>query len=80
MRQNFMVKHADIVGFVPLLQKLEVVYAKNDGNGGFYKQPALALAVVKDETTPSVTFLAHDFHEQRERDRHCTRRQHNRVR
>jgi len=52
-----MVKHADIVGFVPLLQKLEVVYAKNDGNGGFYKQPALALAVVKDETTPSVTFL-----------------------
>ena len=52
-----MVKHSDIIGYVPLFQKLKVVYAKEDGKGGFYKQPALAFAIVKDETNPKVTSL-----------------------
>jgi len=52
-----MVKHADVVGFFPLLQKLDVVYARGDGKGGFYKKPALAMAIVREEGNPEVTFL-----------------------
>ncbi len=52
-----MVKHADVVGFFPLLQKLDVVYAKNDGKGGFYKKPALAMAIVREEGENGVNFL-----------------------
>jgi hypothetical protein len=52
-----MVKHENVVGYLPLFQKLGIVYAKVDGKGGFYKRPAIALAVVKDESNPSITFL-----------------------
>jgi hypothetical protein len=52
-----MVKHKDVMGYVPLFHKLDIVYAKLDGKGGFYKQPALAMAIVKDENDPSITFL-----------------------
>jgi hypothetical protein len=50
-------KHKDVVGYLPLLQRLEVVCAKGDGRGGFYKQPAIALAILKDEADPALTYL-----------------------
>lgn len=52
-----MVKHKDVVGFFPLLQKLDVVYAKGDGKGGYYKKPALAMAIVREEGESGLTFL-----------------------
>jgi hypothetical protein len=52
-----MVKHSDVVGFFPLLQKLDVVYAKGDGKGGYYKKPALAMAIVREENKDSIAFL-----------------------
>lgn len=52
-----MVKHADVVGFFPLLQRLDVVYAKGDGKGGFYRKPALAMAIVREEGESAITFL-----------------------
>ena len=55
---RFLIKHKDVVNCLPILQKLEAVYAIGDGKGGFYKQPAIALAVIKDEDSPGVTYLA----------------------
>lgn len=52
-----MVKHTDVVGFFPLFQKLDVVYAKGDGKGGYYKKPALAMAIVSEEGDEAVSFL-----------------------
>jgi hypothetical protein len=52
-----MVKHTDVVGFFPLLQRLDVVYAKGDGKGGFYRKPALAMAIVREEGESAITFL-----------------------
>jgi hypothetical protein len=55
---NYLIKHKDVVNYLPILQKLEVVYATGDGKGGFYKQPAIALAVIRDEEASGVTYLA----------------------
>ena len=52
-----MVKHSDVIGFFPLLQRLDVVYAKGDGKGGFFKKPALAMAIVKEGGDDGVSFL-----------------------
>ncbi len=52
-----MVKHSDVVGFFPLLQKLDVVYAKGDGRGGFFKKPALAMAIVTEDGDDAISYL-----------------------
>ena len=52
-----MVKHENIIGYLPLFQKLDIIFAKGDGKGGFYKRPAVALAVAKDDSNPSITYL-----------------------
>jgi hypothetical protein len=52
-----MVKHADVIGFFPLLQKLDVVYAKGDGKGGYSKKPALAMAIVREGGKDAASFL-----------------------
>lgn len=52
-----MVRHEDVVGFFPLLQRLDVVYAKGDGKGGFYRKPALAMAIVREKSKPEYAFL-----------------------
>jgi hypothetical protein len=52
-----MVKHTDVVGFFPLLQRLDVVYAKGDGRGGYFKKPALAVAIVREGGEDAAAFL-----------------------
>jgi len=52
-----MVKHTDVVGFFPLLQRLDVVYAKGDGKGGYFKKPALAMAIAREGGDEEVSFL-----------------------
>lgn len=52
-----MIKHENVVGYLPLFRKLDIIYAKEDGKGGFYRQPAIAMAIVKDDENPAITFL-----------------------
>lgn len=52
-----MVKHKDVINYIPVFQKLSVVYSKKDGKGGYYKKPAIALAIVRDEADKELTFL-----------------------
>lgn len=52
-----MVKHENVVGYIPLFHRLDVVFAKGDGKSTFYRRPAVALAIAKDDSNPSITFL-----------------------
>jgi len=52
-----MIKHENVIGYIPLFRKLDIICAKDDGKGGFYRQPAVAMAIVKDEENPAITSL-----------------------
>ncbi|GEM_PF-1579357 len=52
-----MSKHVQVVDFLPIFQRLDVIYVRTDGKEGILRKPAIALAVIRDEERPEIKYL-----------------------